>query len=306
MTILGSHHSVKSLAKGLAILEAVGHLGKASAAQIASAMAIPRPTAHRLLETLFELGYVQREGLRDGYSLALRVRALAFGCRDDDWIAEIAEPHLAMLSEEVVWPCDIATYQNGAMMIRATTHRRSPLSLERISNGHLVSMLATATGRAYLAFCSDAERSAIIETLDSTDLPERDDMRHPLLLQRELDATRLRGYGVRIRGIQPKTSSIAAPVMAGNLVVACVNINWIDSAVELATILQRHLKPLLAAANGIAAAYSRAMHESDLTSRSRTQKKFDAAETSITIPSGCVAAATKNPRGATTTQDVNL
>jgi IclR family mhp operon transcriptional activator len=165
------------------------------------------------------------------------------------------------LSDEVVWPCDIATYQNGAMVIRATTHRRSPLSLERISNGQLVSMLATATGRAYLAFCSDAERGAILETLDRTDLPERDDMRHPLLLQRELEGTRRRGYGVRIRGMQPKTSSIAAPVMAGDLVVACININWIDSAVDLATILLRHLKPLLATARSIGAAYAAAMHE---------------------------------------------
>lgn len=249
------HHSVRSLARGLAVMEAVGRLGKASAAQIAAATSIPRPTAYRLLETLFELGYVQREGLRDGYSLALRVRELALSCRVDDWIAEIAQPHLTRLSNEVVWPCDLATYQNGVMVIRATTHRHSPLSLERISIGRSIPMLTTAMGRTYLAFCSESERNAIGEALDRTDLPERDDMRHPVLLQRELEATRQRGYGIRIRGAQPKTSSIAAPVMAGDVMVACVNINWIDSAVDPATIVERHLQSLKATAQSIGDAY---------------------------------------------------
>jgi len=248
-------HSVKSLAKGLSILEEVGRLGKASAGQIAEITSIPRPTAYRLLETLSELGYLQRDGLRDGYRLALRVRALASGCRDDDWITEIAEPYLKQISKEVVWPCDLATYQHGAMIIRTTTHRSSPLSLERISVGRALPMLTTATGRTYLAFCGESELNAICDALDWNEVPERDDMRQPLLLSRELEATRKRGYGIRILGAQPKTSSIAVPVMAGEILVACLNINWIDSAADLTTIVNRHLQFLKATAQRIGNAY---------------------------------------------------
>ena len=256
-----THHPVHALARGLAVMEAVGQLGKASAAQVATATAIPRPSAYRLLETLCELGYVQREGRRDGYRLALRLRALASACRETDWLAEIAEPHLTRLANEVVWPCDIATYQGGGMVIRATTHGRSPLSLERIASGRFVPMLTTATGRAYLAFCSAFERQAIVDTLGDTGLSARDDMRHPLLLQRELEATRKRGYGVRRRGAQVKTSSIAAPIMAGEQLVACITLNWIDSAAEMATIIERHLASLQAAARGIGDAYFSALRQ---------------------------------------------
>ena len=201
-----SPNSVKVLAKGLAILEALGRGGRLSAAEVAKQVQVPRPTAHRLLETLMALGYLKQHGAREGYGLALRVRALSDGCRDDDWIAEIAEPVLVRLGEDIVWPCDIATYQNANMVVRVTTHRRSPLSLERIPNGHLIPMPSTAKGRTYLAFCGEAQRRLILESLDDAVLEQAGDMAHPLLLQRELDAAR--GFGIRIRGVQPKTSSI--------------------------------------------------------------------------------------------------
>jgi len=235
-----NYHAVAGLQKGLRILRILNRLGEASTARVAAEAGLPRPTAHRLLETLRGEGYLQRASLREPYRLTLLVHTLAEGYHDVDWIEEIAAPVLAELRAEVVWPTDVATYDGGRMVIRLTTHSSSPLSIERVSRGREIAMLTSATGRAYLAFCPARERAAILEQLRSTP-----GVRWPARLELELAATRKRGYGLRIRGsVQPKTSSIAVPVRFGLRVIACINLHWIHAALKPETAVARYLRPL--------------------------------------------------------------
>lgn len=53
-----SVNSVRSLARGLAVLSYVNKSGESRPAEIAKALGLPRPTVYRLLETLEEMGYV--------------------------------------------------------------------------------------------------------------------------------------------------------------------------------------------------------------------------------------------------------
>ena len=90
---------------------------------------------HRLLETLRTEGFLRRSGLRDAYRLTLKVKTLSGGYKDDDWITDIADVVLGELVNDVVWPTDVATYEDDGMVIRSTTHYRSPLSIERSWSG---------------------------------------------------------------------------------------------------------------------------------------------------------------------------
>ena len=65
-----------------------------------------------------------------------------------------------------------------------------------------------------------------------------------------------RGYALRIRGSQPKTCSIAVPVMYGEWVVACVNIHWIASAMKPDVAVARYLGHLQEAASALGSAYA--------------------------------------------------
>lgn len=251
------YHSVRGLERGLAVLHALSEMGEGSSAQLAKATQLPRPTVHRLLETLRSAGYVTRPGLRDTYRLTLLIRSLADGYKDEDWISEICRPVLADLCDVVVWPTDIATYDNGAMVIRATTHQRSALSITRASAGLRVPMLCTATGKAYLAFCAESERTAILEILVSTPGPDRESLKLAKEVTAELLLTRRQGYGLRTKGQVPKISTIAVPLMAQEHVFACLNLNWITSAMDVATAISRYLPPLRDAAGQIEIEYSR-------------------------------------------------
>lgn len=252
---------VRGLQRGLAVLRAVNALGSATAADIARQTGLPRPTAHRLLETLREEGFVQRVGLRDAYRLTLAVKSLSGGYKDDDWITDIAERALSELFREVVWPTDIATFEDDCMIIRATTHRRSPLSIERSWVGRHLPMLLTAVGRTYLAFSPPRERAAILERLAASDGPDRDKMQSPGEVRRTLAATRKRGYGTRQRELMAKTSSIAVPIMDGVRVLGCLNIIWIDSALAFDVATRRYLPLLRKAATRIEQDYRRSLRE---------------------------------------------
>ena len=99
------------------------------------------------------------------------VRALSDGFDDEAMLAHIAKPHLAALGAQIVWPVAVATPSGATMMIRETTDRQSPLALERYSAGFRVPMLASAAGRAYLAYCSTSQREALLELLARSSLP---------------------------------------------------------------------------------------------------------------------------------------
>lgn len=253
------YHSVRGLERGLEVLRALSEMGEGSSAQIAKATSLPRPTVHRLLETLRRSGYATRPGLRDAYRLTLQVRSLADGYKEDDWILELGHSILDDLCDKVVWPADIATYDNGAMVIRATTHRRSALSITRATAGWRIPVLSTATGKAYLAFCQQPERVAVLELLAATPGPDRDALRMPREVDAELQITRRQGYGLRTKGSgrATKISTIAVPIVAGCDVRACININWITSAMSVDTAIKRYLPPLREAAERIRYEYSR-------------------------------------------------
>jgi IclR family transcriptional regulator, mhp operon transcriptional activator len=251
------YHPVRGLERGLAILRALSKAGQGTSAQLAEATRLPRPTVHRLLETLRRAGYVTRAGLRDAYTLTLLIRSLADGYKDEDWITEISHPVLSDLCDEVVWPTDIATYDDGAMVIRATTHGRSPLSIIRATAGWRAPMLTTATGRAYLAFCPDSERTAILETLAKMPGPDSDVAPRPSEVLRELSITRKRGYGLRIKGVLPKISTVAVPLLVDERVLACLNLNWITSAMDAETAVKRYVPALRKAASRIESEYVR-------------------------------------------------
>ncbi len=251
-----SYHSVRGLERGLAVLRAVNALQNATSVEVARHTGLPRPTVHRLLETLRTEGFLRRTGLRDAYRLTLKVKSLSGGYKDDDWITDIADVVLGELFDEVVWPTDIATYEDEGMVIRSTTHYRSPLSIERSWVGRQLPMLSTAVGWTYLAFSPPRERAAILERIGAVAGPDRDKMQDPDAVRRMLAATRRRGYGTRQREFMAKTSSIAVPIMNGAHVLGCINIIWIDSALRFEEATGRYLPLLRDAAVRIESAYS--------------------------------------------------
>jgi IclR family mhp operon transcriptional activator len=116
----------------------------------------------RLLETLIAEGYVRRSRSDDRYVLALHVRSLSEGFRDEDWIASIAAPALGELLRTVVRPSDL-TPPPGREDDHPRIHPPLPApSFHRAMVGQTMPTLLTAAGRAFLAYCPDEQREQIL------------------------------------------------------------------------------------------------------------------------------------------------
>ena len=196
--------------RGLDVLHEVNRSGGIRAGDVARQLDLPRPTVYRLLETLEELGYVARSSSDDRFRVTRRASSLGDGHDPGVVICQAAAACLSDLSKRLVWPVDLSTYENAAMVSQETTHPRSPLSIDRGMIGKRLPMLRTSAGRAYLAACHPRERDVIIGHLRRIDEPEDRPFLERSRLAGMIAESTQRGYGIRSEGeYNPKTASIA-------------------------------------------------------------------------------------------------
>ncbi|MCC2102222.1 MAG: helix-turn-helix domain-containing protein, partial [Hyphomicrobiales bacterium] len=106
---------VRALERGLDILRAVNASGGIRAGALAAQIGIPRPTVYRLLETLEELGYVERGASNDLFRVTRRALSLGDGYDASILVAQGAGPILLELGKRFVWPFDLSVYEGAAM-----------------------------------------------------------------------------------------------------------------------------------------------------------------------------------------------
>jgi IclR family transcriptional regulator, mhp operon transcriptional activator len=252
-----STRPIRALIRGLEVLTELNRLERAAINKLASAVGLPRTTTYRILETLRLAGYVERDAHDDCYRPTIMVRALSEGFDDEALVAHIAKPLLAALGTQIVWPVAVATPCGATMMIRETTDRQSPLALEQYSAGVRVPMLASAAGRAYLAFCAATQRDALLESLARSSLPEDRLARNRIEVERLLNETRTQGFGMahRARRVSEETS-LAIPVRAKERILATVTVRYSATAVPLRTAIEQFLPKMREVAQKIEAQFA--------------------------------------------------
>lgn len=246
--------NVRSLERGLALLEAMNRRKLPSVVELARDTRLPRPTVYRLLETLSRAGFVTRSSPNDRFCLLPRVRTLSDGFVDDDWIAEIAAPLMTEFTRNLVWPVALMTFEQGRMLVRHTTHEASTLSIDHGMVGRSLPMLRTGAGRCYLAFCPVKERRAILAMLSRSKAPEDRWARESQRLAKLFEAIRAKGYAIQDREINPRATGLAVPIVLGTRVRGALSSIWISSALTIEKAEAELYPPLAAIAARIAAA----------------------------------------------------
>jgi IclR family transcriptional regulator, mhp operon transcriptional activator len=237
--------SIRSFARGLAVLSALNRHGSATALTLARETGVPRATVYRLLQTLLDDAYVGRGTADDRFHLRLKVRSLSEGFEDEQWISAIAGPALEELTRRISWPCDVSTLQGLKMIIHDTTHRIAPLSIDRNMVGQELPMLKSASGLAYIAFARREEREALLAVLARSSDPDDALARDADEVSQLIAVTRRRGYGLRQGGrIWPHTGSLALPVRVGRRLLGCINTTWMARVLDAKQGVSRCLEPL--------------------------------------------------------------
>lgn len=250
--------SVRSLERGLRVLQVVNQRGGLKAADIATATKVPRPTVYRLLETLENLGFVVRDHTNDKWRPTRYTKSLSSGFRDEDWVSQCAVPEMVQLGREILWPLDLVTFNDYEMEVRESTHAMSPYSIDHGMVGLKLPILETSGGRAYLAFSSPEEREQTLQGLERKHSLQRPIMLADGPLDFVLDQVTELGVGFRKEGFRSATKSISAPIYNGSRVVACLTLIWTGSVLSFDRALDMYRDKLLHTVDRISQEMARA------------------------------------------------
>ncbi|QXZ10560.1 helix-turn-helix domain-containing protein [Comamonas sp. Y33R10-2] len=247
------YKEVRGLARGLSLLRSLNQMpgGMCSTSELARASGIHRTTTKRLLETLRQEGYVAL-GERDGqYRLSRLARVLGDGYQERAWVSQVAIPQLQAQATQLLWPCNLATFEAGWMVLLASTRKQSPMAHNHALLGERLPVLKTALGRAYLAACSEERLAAVLTDLryrqKECDVDESD-------LQTVLETiaeTRTRGYAVSADVQNARFSSVAVPVQCDETLLGSLNLVFTKNTIDNEAITQAYLPKLIALARDI-------------------------------------------------------
>ena len=240
-----STRPIRALIRGLDALTVLNLRNGATVSEVAQEIRLPRTTTYRILETLSHAGFVYRDANDDRYRLTIMVRGLS-DCYDDEaWVTQIARPYIHELGKDIIWPVAVASLSGTSMMVRESTDHRSPLAVERCPAGFRVPLLASSSGRVYLAFSTPTHRDSLLDILARSNREEDAPARNRPEIMKMLNDTRMQGYAsaVRPRRVSDEIS-IAVPIMADDRVLAAVTIRFSGTAVPLKLAVERFLPKL--------------------------------------------------------------
>jgi len=250
---MSSTRPIRALLRGLEVLHVLNRHNGATVSEVATEIDLPRTTTYRILETLCTAGYAYRASSDDRYRLTIMVRGLSDGFDDEAWVTQIARPYLYELCQEIVWPVAIATLSGSSMLVRQTTDHTSPLAVEKRGPGFRVSILNSASGICYLAFCPKEQRDSLLDILAKSKQPEDQAAKNRNKVYEGLVETRKRGYALwqRSRRVADETS-ISVPVMAEERLLAVLILRFASTAVSEKDAIEKFVPRLRTAAQKIA------------------------------------------------------
>jgi IclR family transcriptional regulator, mhp operon transcriptional activator len=250
---MASYKPINAVVRALDLLLALNRRPVSSIDSLHKETRIPKPTIVRLLETLAHRGMVRRGPRHGSYQITALVGSLSSGYHSEAKIVEAAGPVALRLTKEIKWPVGVATFDLDAMVIQYSTIPYSPLAPYHSVLNRRYSMVRNALGRAYLAYCSPAERDIILDmVIRNGDEDDARIARHREAVQRIVSETRALGYAVRHYDWQPESNSIAVPLFDGESLAASMSITWFRKALSASEAARRYAAPLKAAAKEIA------------------------------------------------------
>lgn len=243
-----SYPPINALLRGLEILSQISALGAASVRELHALTGISKPTIVRNLETMEHAGYISKNSDTGAYALTARVLSLSSGYQHHNRLVELAIPYLNDFRETMPWPSDLALFDGEAMVIVETNRNPGTLALNRQA-GTRLSVIDSALGRAFLAFCDSQLRNAILDkSFTDTNGTMRADY------ESELERYRSQGFSENDRSLSEHTRGVGVPIVIGGIVEACINTIVLSEAMSMQEVITRCVSPLQQVAEDISEA----------------------------------------------------
>lgn len=233
--------TIRAVERGLDALTHLRRVGCDSPSRIATAIGLSRPTTYRILYTLENAKLIERDPCDGRISLSRRAGKLGEGVTLQDKAVWAALPTLEELQKRVVWTSHVATLGIDSMCVRECTHSLNPFAIVVSKATRLKrSLLQSALGRAYIGFCPEPERNALIERLAMTEAKDYP----PDYISSIIEQTNRDGFASMPFSSEVREGAIALPIRSGGRVAACLDVGWISSAVRFDEAVRKFLPHL--------------------------------------------------------------
>jgi DNA-binding IclR family transcriptional regulator len=188
--------------------------------EIAERLELPKSGAHRLLATLVDLGWVEKDPETAFYRLTMRLAVLGQRFYDATGIPDICQPLLDRLAGQCREFARLAVVDGDSLVWVAQAQGASGgLVYQPSLASNTVPLYATASGKAWLGTLKTDQ--AIHNVLrnggfDAADRYGPNVLRTIEALLRELDATRQRGFGIAMNEAEPGVTALATTIRASD------------------------------------------------------------------------------------------
>jgi DNA-binding IclR family transcriptional regulator len=213
MTNKGGHgRTVKTTETAFAIIEGLERFGGARISELADHLGLADSTVHSHLATLYEMGYVVKEG--DQYLVGSRFLKLGESAKERKEAFEMVRPKVKHLAEETEERCQFIVVEHGrGVYLHRETGSKAVWTDSGL--GKRIYLHASAAGKAALAHSS---AGLVEQVIDQWGLPAvtENTITDPETLFEELDRVREQGFAVNKEESTEGLRAVGVPVMDGN------------------------------------------------------------------------------------------
>jgi DNA-binding IclR family transcriptional regulator len=177
--------------------------------EIAQATGLHKATAHRIIMTLLNYGFLERAANGEKFRLGLRVIELGLGALHRLDYRRAAYPYMQRLVNDLGEICTLGVFDRGQVLYVEVVHSERALTIAaRV--GHHLPAHCTASGKVLLAFLPPEVVEPVLNaplaayTEKTITLPAR--------LREELEVVRQRGYALADEEFEVGIWAISAPI----------------------------------------------------------------------------------------------
>ena len=240
---------VEAFARGLEVIKAFDELHPVlGISEVAERANLARPTAHRFLLTLEELGYVISTPA--GYMLTPKIVDLGMAYISSRGIFNFAQPHMEKLVHELDQSCSL-TQLDGSDIVYISRVTVPKIINLAVTVGARLPAVGTSMGHVLLAELDDAKIEEVIATPSlSIFIPAHQYTKEELFEQ--INFTRQHGYSLSDERLSYGVRAIAVPIRANNGTVhSSLSVAAHANTASVEQLQQQYLPLLLDAAAAI-------------------------------------------------------
>ncbi|HND62768.1 MAG TPA: IclR family transcriptional regulator [Opitutaceae bacterium] len=215
--------SIAVIDRAFSILEALARTGRPlTLAEVAEESRLPKPTVYRILKSVRDLGYVEQAGRGGAYELSARLATLREHGRDEAVRAK-ARPLMQRLHAGFDETVNLGFLEGIYVRYAHVLETTQPLRWI-VKPGARDAFHTTALGRAIVAHLPEEQQARLVAKACAT-LPARGRRQARAALEKELAATRSRGYALEEEETVVGVACIAVPLISLGEPLAAVSVS---------------------------------------------------------------------------------